>query len=168
MRFTLKHLIETDAETFWNKLFFDEEFNRSLCSGHLKFRTFRTLDLKREPNGVITRRTENSPAADVPKIIAKALGDTVSYIEEGRFDPTSKKWSFSAIPGVAANKIHSVGELWVETRGDKRIERFVEIDIQVKIFGIGSLVEQLIEKNSRELYGKAADFTNQWIREKGL
>ena len=168
MRFTIKNLLETDADTFWNKIFFDEAFNQALCVGHLKFRTFRTLELKREPNGVVIRRTENSPAAEVPKIIAKVLGDTVSYVEEGRFDPTSKRWSFSAIPAVASNKIRSVGEIWVETRGEKRIERFVEVDIQVKIFGIGSMVEQLIEKQSRELYDQAGHFTNQWIREKGL
>lgn len=168
MRFTIKHIFETDVDTFWNKVFFDEAYNRALCVDHLKFRLFNTLDLKRESNGVITRRTENGPPAEVPKMVAKVLGDTVNYVEEGRFDPTSKKWSFSIIPAMAANKIQSVGELWVEPRGDKRIERIIQIDLQVKIFGIGSMVEQLIEKQSREMYGKAADYTNKWIREKGL
>jgi len=117
---------------------------------------------------VVTRRTENSPAAEVPKVVANVLGNTVNYVEEGRFDPATKKWSFQIIPAIAANKIHSSGVLWLETRGEKRVERFVEIDVQVKIFGIGSMIEQQIEKQSRESYGQAAAFTNQWIRDKGL
>jgi hypothetical protein len=168
MRFAIKHLLETDVDTFWHKIFFDDAFNRALCVDHLKFRIFKTLDFKQEPNGVITRRVENGPPAEVPKVVAKALGDSVNYVEEGRFDPASRKWSFSVIPAVAANKIRTVGELWVEPRGEKRIERFIEVDIQVKIFGIGSMVEQLIEKQTRDLYDRAASFTNQWIREKGL
>jgi hypothetical protein len=168
MHFTIKHLLETDADTFWNKIFFDEAFNRALCVDHLKFRVFKTLDLKREPNGVITRRVENSPPAEIPKVVAKVLGNTVNYVEEGRFDPAVQKWAFSVIPAVAANKIRSVGELWVDARGEKRIERIIEVDLEVKIFGIGSIVEQLIEKQSRAMYDQAASFTNQWIRDKGL
>jgi hypothetical protein len=72
------------------------------------------------------------------------------------------------IPHVASSKIQTDGELWVEERGEKKVERIVRVDNRVKVFGVGRLVEELIEKQTRDNYDKAATFTNQWIREKGL
>ncbi len=168
MRFTIKHLIETDADVFWDRIFFDEEFTRALCVDHLRFSVFRVLSFEKRADGVITRRIENAPPVEVPKVVKKVLGDTVKFVEDGRFDPQAKKRHFRVIPAVASDKILTSGELWVEPRGDKRVERFCAIQTQVKIFGIGKIVEDLIEKQTRANYDQAAVFTNRWIREKGM
>ena len=168
MRFTINHLIDTDEETFWQKIFFDEPFNRELCLGHLGFEVFRVLEMKREQNGVITRRIQNQPPAEIPGPVKKALGDSTSFVEEGRFDPASRKWRFKVIPAVAPDRIRTDGLLWVEPRGPKRVERIIEVETTVKVFGLGRLVEELIARQTRESYDRAAVFTNRWIREKGL
>ena len=59
------------------------------------------------------------------------------------------------------------GTFWVEPRGDKKIERICECEVQVKIFGVGGVVESFIEKTTRESYEKTAAFTNRWLAEKG-
>jgi hypothetical protein len=44
----------------------------------------------------------------------------------------------------------------------------VAVDNTVKVFGLGTLLEGFIEQQTRDLYARAADFTNRWIRDKGL
>jgi hypothetical protein len=168
MRFTIRHVIDTDEETFWRKIFFDEPFNRELCLGHLKFEVFQVLEMSRQRDGVITRRIRNQPPAEIPAPVKKALGDSTSFVEEGRFDPAARRWRFRVIPAVAPDRIRTEGQLWVEPRGDKRIERFVEVQTTVKVFGLGRVVEELIARQTRSSYDQAAQFTNRWIREKGL
>jgi hypothetical protein len=58
--------------------------------------------------------------------------------------------------------------MWVEPRGDKKVERVVEVDSTVKVFGVGGMIEKLIENATRQSYDQAAAFTNQWIASKGL
>jgi len=168
MRFTIRHVIDTDEETFWQQIFFDEPFNRELCLGHLKFEVFRVLEMNREPDGAITRRIQNQPPAEIPGPVKKALGDSTSFVEEGRFDPASRRWRFRVIPAVAPDRIRTEGQLWVEPRGEKSVERVIEVEISVKVFGLGRMVEELIARQTRSSYDQAAVFTNRWIREKGL
>ena len=168
MRFTIRHSFDTDADTFWQKIFFDEEFNRALCLDFLRFEVFRVLQFEREESGVITRSIQNQPRAEVPPAVKRVLGDRVSFVEQGRFDPARGRWSFQVIPALYADRIRTRGELWLEPRGNRSIERVIDIEVGVKIFAIGSLVEELIEKQTRANYEQAALFTRRWISEKGL
>ncbi|MBN1652811.1 MAG: DUF2505 family protein [Deltaproteobacteria bacterium] len=168
MQFTIRHTFESDPDTFWNKLFFDDDYNRALCQDHLQFSLYRVLSFVREENGVIRRRLEIAPRVEIPTAIKKALGDSANYVEDGSFDPAAGIWRFVVIPHIASNKIKTEGTLWVETRGERKIERICNINTEVKIFGIGKLLEDLIEKQTRASYDQAATFTHGWIRERGL
>jgi len=168
MHFTVKHRFETDSDTFWNKIFFDDDYNRALWLDHLKFSDFRILSFEREDNGTIRRRVEVAPRVEIPKAIKKVLGDSANYIEEGSFNSVDKKWRFVVIPHVASNKIKTHGELWVEPVGEKRIERICVVNTEVKVFGVGRLVEEIIEKQTRTSYDQASVFTNKWISDKGF
>ncbi len=168
MQFTVKHSIETDPDTFWDKIFFDDEYNRALFLDYLRFSEYRVLSFEREDDGTIRRRLEIAPRVEIPKAIKKVLGDSANYVEEGSFDPIAKKWIFVIIPHVASNKIKTRGELRAEARGEKRFERICVINTEVKVFGVGRLVEEMIEKQTRSSYDQAAVFTNKWIRDKGL
>ena len=58
---------------------------------------------------------------------------------------------------------------WTRRRGrGVHVERVVEVDSQVKIFGLGKVAEKFLEQQLRATYGAAAEFTNRWIAEKGL
>jgi len=168
VRYTIKHTIETDVDTFWNKLFFDAEFNRALFTEGLRFVTYNVLEEVREPSGVVRKRVECTPKIDLPAPARKIFGDTAGYVEIGRYDPTQKKYFADVVPNVATEKIKTTSETWAEPRGDKRCERIVMVDTTVKAFGLGTILEGFIEQQSRDQYSKAAEFTNRWIREKGL
>jgi len=167
VRYTIKHTIDTDVDTFW-KLFFDAEFNRSLFVDGLHFTVYQVLEDVREPSGAGRRRLECSPKVDLPAPARKIFGESVGYTEIGRYDPTQRKYFAEVVPKVAAEKLKTTSETWVEQRGDKRCERVVQVDTTVKIFGLGGLLEGFIEQQTRDQYAKAAEFTNRWIRDKGL
>lgn len=168
MQYRITHEINTDADTFWERIFFDDAYNQALFRTHLRFNVFRVLSSETAADGTIRRRVENAPPVELPAAAKKVLGDATSYVEEGTFDPVRKRYAVNVVPATAADKIKTHAELWVEPRGDKRCERIVEISNEVKIFGIGKVVEKFIEQQTRKTYDEAAAFTNRWIAEKGL
>jgi hypothetical protein len=168
VRYTIKQTIETDIDTFWNKLFFDAEFNRSMFVDHLGFTLYKVLEERTDPDGTRHRRVECTPKVELPGPARKVFGDGFSYVEVGRFDPGTRRYTVQVLPKVAADKIKTSSEIWVEALGEKRCERVVSIDNSVKVFGIGTLLEGYVEQQTRDLYAKSAEFTNRWIREKGL
>lgn len=167
-KFTLRNIFETDRETFWNRVFFDAEYNRRLYLEGLKFKDFELIELTGEPGGVRTRKMRTEPQSEAPAVVTKLIGGSLSYVEEGRFDPATMRWTYTITTSKLADKVKIGGTFWVEPRGDKRVERICDCEVSVKIFGVGGAVESFIEKTTRESYETAAKFTNDFIREKGL
>ena len=168
MRYTIKHTFNTDADTFWNKIFFDADYNKALFEEHLKFSTYRVLEQTTAPDGAVHRRVECVPPVELPAVAKKIFGESVSYIEDGRFDPKQRRFNAEVLPKVGGDKIHTRVVMYTEPRGDKRIERVADVDSSVKIFGVGGVLEAFMEKQMRASYDSAADFTNKWIADKGL
>jgi hypothetical protein len=168
LRYSIRHSFDIDSDTFWNKLFFEHEYNQALFVGHLKFPVYRVQEFKRASDGSVHRRIECAPPVEVPAVARKIVGDTASYIEDGRFEPNTRRFKLEITPKLGADKIKTSVTLWVEPRGNKRIERIAEIDNSVAVFGVGKLVEAFIEKQTRATYDASAAFTRQWIVQKGL
>lgn len=168
MRYTIRHTFNTDEATFWDKIFFDPEYNDALFVQYLKFNPYRVLELQKNPDGSIRRRIECAPPVEMPALAKKFFGETASYVEDGKFDPKTRRFTVEVIPKVGADRIKSRAAMWVEPRGDKKVERFVELDNEVKVFGVGRLLEGFLEQQTREFYDEASAFTNDWIAKKGF
>jgi hypothetical protein len=167
-KFTLRNILETDKDSYWAKVFFDPEYNRRLYLDALGFKGFDLLDLTGEHGGVRTRKIRVEPKTEAPAVVTKLIGGDITYVEDGRFEPTTGIWEFRTTPSKMSDKIKIRGKFWVEPRGDKKIERVCETEIEVGIFGVGGAVESFIEKTTRESYAKTERFTNAFIKEKGL
>lgn len=168
MRFTIRHTFATDADTFWNQVFFDEAYNKELFEGFLHFPLYKILQLDKQADGTILRRIEAAPPVEIPAVARKVIGDSTSYIEEGRFDPNTKTFRVNVTPKVGGDRIKTTIAIRCEPRGDKRVERIADVDNQVKVFGVGKVIEAFIEKQTRDSYDASAEFTHRWISERGL
>lgn len=168
MKFTCRNIFNTDADTFWSKIFFDPEYNRSLYVDTLNFTKWETLSLTGENGGARTRKQLLEPKSEAPAVITKLIGGSIQYIEEGRFDPTNRIWTYDISLSKMGDKVRIGGKFWVEARGDKRIERFCDVDIKVDVFGVGGVIEKFVEKETRDSYEKTTTFTNAWIAKHGL
>src|SRR5689334_14614496 len=156
MRYTIRHTFNTDKDTFWGKLFFDPAYNEALFQKHLRFNVYKVLELTHNPDGSVRRRVECAPPVEVPAVAKKIIGDNTSYVEDGRFDPKTGRFTVEATPKVAADKFQTKVVMWAEPRGDKKIERIVDVESTVKVFGVGKLIETFIEQQTRATYDAAA------------
>lgn len=168
MKFTCRNIFNTDADTYWSKIFFDPEYNRGLYVEALQFKKWELVELTGEPGGVRTRKQNLEPKSDAPAVVQKLVGGSIGYVEQGRFEPNGRIWTYNVQLSKLADKVTIGGKFWVEPRGDKRIERFCDVDISVNIFGVGGVVEKFVEKETRDSYEKATAYTNQWIAKHGL
>lgn len=126
------------------------------------------LEFEELPNGVRRRKLFLEPQGSAPAFIHKLVGDSIGYYEEGTFDPHRRIWSYRITLNKLADKARIAGEFWVEPRGPKQVERICDVDVNIDIFGVGGMVERFIESQTRANYEKATEFTNAWIRERGL
>lgn len=168
VNYTIKHIIEIDVDAFWKDLFFDPEFNRAFFVDFLEFTTYDVLEQRSEPDGTIHRRVDCMPKVDLPAPVRKLFGDSVRFVEIGRYDPAKRRYFVEAVPRVGAERVKTTSEIWVEPAGDKRCQRIVNVHSSVKAFGMGSLIEAYLQQQTRDLYEYSADFANRWTRERGL
>lgn len=168
MKFTLRHPYQVGPDTFWREVFFDPTFNERLYREALEFEAFKIVEETTEPDGRRTRKMAVTPKLDAPGPIKKILGDSISYVEEGRFDLARPSWIVRVLPSKLGDKAKITSEMWLERTGPGQSDRVAEFDIEVKMFAIGGLFEKFLEKTMRDSYQKATDFTNQWLRDKGL
>jgi hypothetical protein len=166
MEFEIRHRFQTNVDGFWKDVFFDNAFNQNLYLEVLGFRTYEVVDEQHRSDGTVCRTVYYDPAAEVPSVARKILGDKTGYTEKGEFDPKTKRWRFEVIPEMARDKIRMRGEFWVEALGANSVERIARHDIEVSILGVGRMVEKLIQQQMRESYDQAAAFTARYLAER--
>lgn len=160
----LKHEIQCDEATFW-KVFVDPVFNEALYLEGLQFPEF-TIVKQDETEREIRRTTKGKPKMNMPGPVAKLLGSSFGYIEEGRLDKVSKVWTFKITPSTLADKMKNEGTVRIESAGEGKVRRVVEILIEAKVFGVGGMLESTAEKSMRDGWEKSAVFMNDWLAKK--
>jgi hypothetical protein len=164
----IQHDFDCSEDTLWQVSFFDEEFNRRLYLETLRFPAWRILDQK-VTDETMTRRVEVQPLVEnVPAPVKKLMGDRFAYVEEGTLDRKAKRYKFRVIPGSMADKTRIAGEIHMEPLGEKKVRRIVEFSIEMKVFVVGSIVEQKSIDDTKASYDKSAAFTRAYLKEKGL
>jgi hypothetical protein len=160
------HSHPMDVDTFW-KVFLDADFKRRLYTEALRYPGYELLAESRPPDGRITRRFRAVPDVRMPAAVEKLLGKGASYVDDGHFDPAARRWHYRLIADKLTDRIHVDGQIWAEARGEGRIERLARGTIEVKVFGVGGIMESFFEKNARNAFNTAARFTETFAREKG-
>jgi hypothetical protein len=160
-KFTVTHEINCNADTFW-KLFFDKTLNETLFRSALDFPKYE-INEQRDTETEIIRRVSAQPKMNLPGPVAKVLGSGFSYVEDGRFDKKTKVWSWKMIPSALTDKMRNEGTMRIEPIGDAKVRRIADLFIEVKVFGVGGLMESTGEKQMREGWDHSAVFYNKWI-----
>src|ERR1700761_8929184 len=75
----VEHVFECSEETFWTKVFFDDDYNRRLFQDLLKFPLWRVA--KTEDTGTEVRRTieASPPIGDLPGPLKAVVGESAGY-----------------------------------------------------------------------------------------
>ncbi len=162
MKLRLTDTYDCSVDHFWNDLFFTDAYNQALYTEGLGFESVEMLENAADGGGRI-RRMRVVPRLDMPGPVKKALGDRISYVEEGHYEAAAGTFTTRIVPNRLADRIRIETTIRVEARGEGRCERVADFDFEVKVFGVGRVFEKFIEKSMRDSYAKAATFTNRWL-----
>ena len=160
----IEHTFDCDEQTFWDKIFFSEPFNRDMYLKHLQFKQWEVSDC-RETDTTIYRTVIVTPkVGDLPGAIKSLVGDNLGYREEGSFDKKSRRYSVNVVPTVLADKLSVRGDTWLQALGDSRCKRIFEAQVSVKMFGVGAIIEKKIIADLQLSYNAGAAFTSDYLK----
>lgn len=162
------HVFNCTENTYWDKVFFDEAYNQAMFVESLHFNRWKLISSD-ESDAKLERVVEvEPPVGDIPKTVKKVLGDNFGYRELGTFDKKTKRYSVDVKTNVMGDKIKVHGEIWLEPVGENKVRRMAKFDVDVKIFGVGKVVEGIIARDMGNQFEDGSKFTNEWIAKKGL
>ena len=167
--FRYEHTFNCSEETFWTKIFFDEDYNRRLFVDRLKFSVWRVV--KHEDRGNLVERVIEAapPIGDLPGPLKAVVGDNAGYQEKSVLDRAARRYTTTVVPNRLADKINVKVEISTVADGPNRCRRIARGSVNVKMmFPVGGLLEKKMIGDLEKSYAKSADFTNEFIAEKGL
>ena len=159
VRFSIEHVLQASEERFWADIFRSEEFNRALYIGHLGF----GYELESWDPVTCHRRARISPVTNVPKPLTNLLGGEISLVEDGSCDEAARRYDFRIIPSRLHERIGVKGRVETTPLTDRTCRRIVSFEIEVRMFGIGHVIESFLETTTREQYEDNAAFINQYL-----
>jgi len=163
LKITVEHRLNCSPDRHW-ELFWDPEWNQELIVKGLGFSACDCTEAvdkgdKRSRQMVVT------PKLNVPAAVAKLLGPKMAYTEKGVFDKSTGKWTFDTILSVMADRIRLGGAVTMRDHGDNRSTRVTDLWVDVRIFGLGGVIERAAETNLRDGWAKSAEWINGWLKE---
>ena len=166
-RVVIEHKIYCSEKTFW-ELFQDDEYNRTIFMDRLKFGRWQIVDRK-ETGDLVKRKVEVEPkVGEFPVVVKKAIGEKIAYREEGTLDRGELCYRFEVFPAIMADKFKVSGQQTTRILDDHSVMRVFEIEVQVKIFGVGGLIEKAIVNDLKKSYDLGAAYTNEYISDNDL
>lgn len=160
----IAHRFDCDERTFWDRIFFDEAFNRDMYLQHLQFQNWQVLE-QRETETTIARTVTVTPkVGDLPGAIKSLIGENLSYREIGTFDKQTRRYKLNVVPNVLADKVSVLGETWVEPIGAAQCNRVFEAEVNVKVFGVGGIIEKRLIADLQLSYNAGAVFTAEYLK----
>ncbi len=164
MKSTLRHTFSIGADAFWRDIFFDQAFLERMYKEALGCIAVSFLEDSGDTADGRARRFSFTQKFDAPAPIRKLFGETTTMEERGRFDPRTKRWRFTMLPDRMADKVGIKGETWVEPAGEGKIERVIDLEYSVSLFGVGGLVEKFMVSATADSFAKQVAFTNEYLR----
>ena len=80
------------------------------------------------------------------------------------------RYHSAVTPSMFADKTKVEAELWCEPSPDgdaAKCVRFARVKVEVKVFVVGSMVEEMIMRDLKGSYDAEAAFVGEWVRGRG-
>ncbi|HEX6766293.1 MAG TPA: DUF2505 family protein, partial [Polyangiaceae bacterium] len=165
--FRLEHDFECSQNTYWERVFFDEEYNRRLFHDELHFPEWRELEKKDEGSRVLRHVRALPPLTDLPATLKAVIGDGAGYEERGVYDRKTQRYEAKVTPNRLADRVTVTISMSSEELGEHRCRRVVVGSVTARILMVGALLEQRMIADLSRSYAKSAEFTNRFLSEKG-
>ena len=164
----IEHRFDCSVNTFWERIFFDEEFNRAMYLGHLQFQDWKVVE-QRETEAEIIRVVNVTPkVGELPGAIKSLIGGTLTYQEQGTYSKGNRRYRVNVVSSALADKISVTGDTWAEELTPTQCKRIFAARVSAKIFGVGGIIEKRIIADLQLSYNAGAVFTADYLKQRGL
>lgn len=144
-------------------LYFNEDFNQAMCERVNLSRTVVKLERDDEK---LHRILRIGPDRELPGPVKKVLRtERLEYEERLQYRWGSYEAQWETIPSVMASKVDARGRILFQDAKDG-VLRVSEGEINVKLLGVGGMIEKLVVADVEKSFKDAADFTQKWIDER--
>lgn len=144
-------------------LYFNEDFNQAMCERVNLSRTVVKLERDDEK---LHRILRIGPDRELPGPVKKVLRtERLEYEERLQYRWGSYEAQWETIPSVMASKVDARGRILFQEAKDG-VLRVSEGEINVKLLGVGGMIEKLVVADVEKSFKDAADFTQKWIDER--
>ena len=158
-RHELDQEIHCSADRYW-ELFLDDAFNVRMYEEGMGFPSCKIVS-SREEGRVFHRTMTVIPTVDMPRALAKVVGDRVGFDEIAQFDRDKQVFTWRLVLAAFGDKVKITGKMHTVPHGEGRCRRLVSFEVEAKIFGIGGAVEKTAGQNSLDGWKKSATWFNQ-------
>jgi hypothetical protein len=166
MGYAVRHIVNTDVDTFW-RVYFDLEFARAVVKEFGNMGDFKIVDDHIDEQGVRHRRIEVWSNVELPAFAQRLIGNG-AYTEIGRWDSKLKKYTAECVPKINADKFGSRFEIVAYPLAPGCCEREITMENTIKVFGIGGMITSVLERVQRDTHTKSAQFLNAWLQSPAL
>ena len=153
--------IHCPPDRFW-ELFMANDFNVEMYERGLGFPSCKIVERK-ETDAAVHRRMVMVPKVDLPRAVAKVVGDRVGYEEIGDWDKAKGVFRWNLILAAFGDKVRVGGSMKVVEHGAGHCKRVVDFEVEAKVFGIGKALEKTAAQNTLDGWKNSAAWINQWL-----
>jgi hypothetical protein len=139
--------------------YFDPEGRKRRMVDGCKGVSWELLD-KTEAGGERRMRAAFVQRLDAPKAVQKLFGETSRFEEVSVWREGSDEIQVTLIPDKMTDRMSLQGRYRVQDAGDGTSRVTLEMEVQVKIFGVGGLVEKMAAKELPKTFAKDAEYFN--------
>ena len=157
----MDHEIHCAPERLW-QLYFDRDWNVEMYERGLGFPSCKIVE-QREQGDHIIRRMTVVPKIDMPGPVRKIVGDKVGYEERGDYDRAAGVFHWQVVLAAFGDKARVEGTMRVVPHGTAHCRRVVDFEVEVKMFGVGKLIERTAADNTIDGWNNSARWINQYL-----
>lgn len=163
MKYTIDQTFRCESLTFFREVYFSEAFNQAVARDlGLKERTL--LEERVGDDGRRKRRVRMVPAVQLPAAIQALIGDhELSYDEVSVYDPANDEVEYF-IDSAARERLTVRGNIRFSA-APRGVRRVIEGEVSAKVFGLGGVIERLVQSEVEKSYERIARFMQRYLDE---
>jgi hypothetical protein len=156
MRIRCEHVIPLPADAFW-ELIHAPRYEAAVAEA-VGLRAYRELERREEPDAVYRRLQVEADLPEALGAVLRRLGvaGPIGYVEEQWRQRERREVRWRMTPGALAERARIEGVVRVEPRGAGRCARVLDGVIELRVFGVGGMLERAAASFVTDAYAKGA------------
>lgn len=156
MRVHCEHEIPLAADAFW-ELLHAPHYEAAVAEA-VGLRAYRELERREEPDAIYRRLQVEAELPETLAGVLRRLGleGPLGYVEEQWRSRERREVRWRMTPGALAERARIEGIVRIEPRGATRCVRVLDGAIEVRVFGVGGMLERAAVKMVTDAYAKGA------------